>query len=153
MSNLILKLPNLIGRWTDRLADEANVYHRFMTGAILLTLGLALVFPPKFLEGPSLLRISRGRGLTVSDLVALVPLAIGANFILQVLWRWRTRLQQYLMGLWGAGAAEIFLAGVVAGIVIDGAFTNLDWKGSGMILWGLVAVTLATVAIIRKGRV
>lgn len=152
MINPFPKLWHLLMQWLDRLADETNVYHRFMTGAILLALGLALVFPPKSLEGPSLLRLSRGHGITVSDLVALVPLTIGANFVLQVLWSLRTHPRQHLAGLWEVGAAEIFLVGVAAGIVVDGAFTNLDWKGSGMILWGAVTVALAMVAIIRQGR-
>lgn len=142
--------PDLLLRSRDQLSTLAGLYRRFMIGAICLALGLALVFPPKFLEGPSLLSLSRGHGITVSDLVALVPLMIGVKFILQVLWRLRPQLHRRLTGLWVAGGTEIFLAGIAAGILLDSAFNKLDWKGSAMILWSVVAAALIVVAVTRR---
>lgn len=145
--------PDRMLRSTAHLATWSGLYRRFMMGAICLAVGLALVFPPKSWEGPSLLHLGRGHGFTISDLVALLPLMVGAKLILQVLWRLRTQMYQRLAGLWAVGGTELFLAGVAAGILVDGAVSNLDWKGSAMILWGVVAVALAVIAVTRRVQV
>lgn len=150
MTNPEPKLPALAQPATEPLTDLPALYHRFMIGAICLAVGLALVFPPKSWEGPSLLHLSRGRGITVSDLVALIPLALGVNFILTVLWRLRAQLRQQIATLWKAGGGEIFLAGLAVGIFVDGAVSNLDWRHSTMALWVVMAVALTLVALTRR---
>jgi hypothetical protein len=77
---------------------------------ILFALALTLFVVPATLEGPVLVPISRGHGLSLVDVVALVPLPAGTALLAGGLWRRRQALDAALgrrPWLARAGAAEI----------------------------------------------
>ena len=127
-----------------------KLYSRLMGGAVLLALGIALIFPPKHWEGPSLLSLGGGHGITISDLIALFPLCLGTVFVFTVLWQLRAELGIRLVTLRNVGAVEIFLAGIAVGVLVGGLCSSLDRQGSIMLIWGVIAAAFGAVAISRK---
>ena len=123
-----------------------SLYQKFMIGAVMLALGLALVFPPKRIKGPSLIHLGDGHGITISDLVALVPLTVAVVLIGLVLSNLRGQLRKRASTLLSAGGAEIFLFGLSAGILLNGAVITLDWRSGEFLTWvgiaGLLGATM-----------
>src|SRR5688572_18628186 len=64
----------------------------------LLAAGIAVLTVPSRFEGAVLVAISPGHGLTVLDVVGLVPLLAGTGLLLGGLWRRRGRLGAALAG-------------------------------------------------------
>ncbi|MCB0093257.1 MAG: hypothetical protein KDE54_35455 [Caldilineaceae bacterium] len=125
---------------------SSTLYQQFMVGVVLLAVGLAFAFPPRRLKGPSVISLGGGHGITVSDLVALVPLTAAVALIGLVLWKLRGRLRQRASALLAVGGAEIFLIGLSTGILLNGAVLTLDWKSGEFLTWmgiaGLLGATM-----------
>jgi dipeptide/tripeptide permease len=129
-----------------------SCYRRFMLGAILLALGAALVFPPKHLEGRTILPLIKGHGITVSDLFALLFLIPGAGLIAHVLWRLRSQLAKRIEAALMVGGGEIFIAGMAVGILANTVIKSLDWQWSPMLLWLVLAGALIMALFSASGR-
>ncbi|MEZ4658106.1 MAG: hypothetical protein R2911_11075 [Caldilineaceae bacterium] len=125
-----------------------------MGGAVLLAVGLAFIFPPRRLKGPSIISLGGGHGITISDLIALVPLTAAVALIGLVLWNLRGDLGKRAGALFSVGGAEIFLFGLSAGILLNGAVLTLDWKSGEFLTWmgiaGLLGATMLF-SLRRKG--
>ena len=117
-----------------------------IAGTIFLALGLVLLQAPNWLEGPSLLHLSRGHGVSVSDVVAVVVLAAGAALIIGPLWPHRSRLTKQLNVLLSLGGAELFCAGVALGLVLAKGLAALPW--SWLLPWAVAASPLLLTLVI-----
>jgi hypothetical protein len=122
------------------------MYAQLIMGALLLTLGLALLQAPNSMEGPSLLHLSPGRGVSVSDVLALLVLATGAAVILVPLWRHRLRLAKQLHILRSVGGAEILCVGIMIGLVLAKGLAALPW--SWLLPWAVTASPLLLTLVI-----
>lgn len=113
-----------------------------LIGAILMALGMALLGTPNRFEGPSLLHLSPGHGVSVSDVIALVPLIGGGILMGQALWLQRQQLRQKISWVAIFSSTEVFLAGLATGIFMSRVFTMLPW--SWLLLWTAIMGLLLT---------
>jgi|GEM_PF-1778165 len=100
---------------------------QLLLGAIFLSLGLALASVPNQVEGPSLLHISQGHGVSASDVVALIPLVLGASLIMHGLWQTRTQLWTQLNARLRSGGIDILLIGMAIGVIMTRFTVDLPW--------------------------
>ena len=107
----------------------------------LFSLALLLFVVPAGLEGPLLLPISQGHGLSLVDVVALVPLLAGNVLLAGGLWRRRQRLDAALSRRRGVAWAGAFVAGLGLGLLVASVFTFFWWWAIGAAL--LTAMLLA----------
>jgi hypothetical protein len=85
---------------------------------ILLALALILFVVPAGLEGPVLVPISPGHGLSLVDVVALVPLLAGPGLLAGGLWQRRQRLEVALTRPSWSAWAGAFVAGLGLGLLV-----------------------------------
>jgi hypothetical protein len=115
----------------------------------LFALALLLFLVPAGLEGPVLVPISPGHGLSLVDLVALAPLLAGTGLLAGGLWRRRHRLEAALSRrpwpAWGGA----FLGGLGLGLLVASVFAFFWWWAIGAML--LTAALLAA-AVVAAGR-
>lgn len=110
----------------------------FCAVALFVIAGWIVIALPHRLEGPVLVRISAGHGVSVSDLVALGPLLTGLALL--VLWWPRRTLLMVVTHRHGFAVATAFLAGVGLGLVTASVFRRFFG-------WWVVGVALLTLAI------
>jgi hypothetical protein len=115
----------------------------------LLALALILFVVPAGLEGPVLVPISPGHGLSLVDVVALVPLLAGTGLLAGGLWQRRQRLDAALTRRPWFAWAGAFVTGVGLGLLIASVFVFFWWWAIGAAL--LTAMLLA-VAVVAAGR-
>jgi hypothetical protein len=118
---------------------------RWLAGCLaLLVVALAVFMIPARFEGPVLLAISPGHGLTMLDLVALVPLLAGTVLLFGGMWRRRERLTAALTGRPALGAGTTFVAGLGLGLLLASVFTFFWWWaiGAGLLAAGLIAAAV-----------
>jgi hypothetical protein len=119
---------------------------RWLLGCgILFALALLLFVVPAGLEGPVLVPISPGHGLSLVDAVALVPLLAGTGLLLGGLWQRRQRLEAALARRPWPARAAVFLAGLGLGLLVASVFTFFWWWAVGAAL--LTATLLAAAAV------
>ena len=87
---------------------------------ILFALALLLFVVPASLEGPVLVPISEGHGLSRVDSVALVPLLAGTALLTGGLWQRRQALDAALTRRAWLARAGVFTAGLGLGAVVGG---------------------------------
>ena len=121
-------------------AAMTKTYRQLLSGIILLAIGLALASVPNWLEGPSLLHLADGHGLSVSDAVALLPLLWGTVLLVQGVWPARSQIGRQLRTWLQMGGVEIFLAGVAVGVIANRLAFNLRW--GRMSIWLAIAAVL-----------
>lgn len=126
-------------QWT-RQDGMTKTYRHLLVGIILLAVGFALASVPNRYEGPSLLHLAEGHGLSVSDVVALVPLLGGVAFVFQGLWPVRSQLWSRARTWLQLGGVEIFLAGMAVGIIANRLAFDLRW--GRMFIWLIIAAAL-----------
>lgn len=107
-------------------------------GLIFLTVGLALASVPNQLEGPSLLHLSPGHGISVSDVVALIPLLLGIGLIVSSVWQTRTQRWQQFNARLSADGVDIFLMGMAVGLLIMRFTFDLPW--GRLLVWVFIAI-------------
>ncbi len=90
---------------------------------------------PQGLEGPLLVPISPGHGLSVLDTVALLPMTIGACWALVGLWQRRQPLMQKALASPVAYGATTFIAGLGVGLLMASDFSDFFW-------WWLIGAAL-----------
>jgi hypothetical protein len=114
--------------------------------AALTVVGVALLALPSSVEGPVLLPISEGHGLSALDSVGAGLLAIGATW-LEVL----VEVRLPRLGLPPrAGFGLGLLAGLGVGLVVASVYSGLHWWWVvGAVAVGVAAVLLAVLTAIR----
>lgn len=123
---------------------------RWLLGCgILFTVALLLFVAPATLEGPVLVPISQGHGLSLVDVVALAPLLAGNALLAGGLWRRRQALGATLTRRpWLAGAGAV-VAGLGLGLLVASVFTFFWWWAIGAAL--LSATVLAAAVAAARG--
>ena len=119
---------------------------RWLLGCgILFALALLLFVVPATLEGPVLVPISPGHGLSLVDSVALVPLLAGTALLAGGLWRRRPALDAALTRRTWLARAGAAVAGLGLGLLVASVFTFFWWWAIGA---ALLSATLLSAAIV-----
>jgi hypothetical protein len=119
---------------------------RWLLGCgLLLAVAFVLFLVPARLEGPVLVPIGPGHGLSLLDVVALVPLLGGVALLYLGLWQRRDRLDAALNRRAWLARAAAFGAGVGLGLLIASVFTFFWWWAIGA---ALLAVPLLAAAVL-----
>lgn len=115
----------------------------------LLIIALLLFLIPSRYEGPVLIRIEDEPGLSVADLIALVPLLVSVTWIQRGLWKRRIYLFNRVTLYPGATTLIIFFMGLGLGMVIANAFDNFHyWWAMG----GSFFIILLIVVVLKSGK-
>jgi hypothetical protein len=112
----------------------------------LLALALILFVVPAGLEGPVLAPISPGHGLSLVDVVALVPLLAGTGLLAGGLWQRRQQLDAALTRRVRFAWAGAFVAGLGLGLLVASVFVFFWWWAIGAALLTAVLLAAALVA-------
>lgn len=112
----------------------------FFINALLILFGMALAAIPNRFEGPSLLTISPGHGITVADMVALVPLALGMSFMMQTAWPVRRQFRAVVRIWVNRAGVEMFLLGLGIGVFATKILT--EFRHGPTFIWGSVTIML-----------
>jgi hypothetical protein len=114
----------------------------------LFALALILFMVPGGLEGRVLVPISPGHGLSLVDVVALVPLLAGTGLLLGGLWQRRQRLDVALTRRPWSAWAGAFVAGLGLGLLVASVFAFFWWWAIGA---ALLTATLLAAALVAAG--
>jgi hypothetical protein len=114
----------------------------------LFVLALILFGVPAALEGPVLVPISLGHGLSLVDSVALVPLLAGTGLLLGGLWQRRQRLDAALTRRPWSARAGAFVIGLGLGLLVASVFAFFWWWAIGA---ALLTTTLLAAAVVAAG--
>jgi hypothetical protein len=112
----------------------------------LLALALLLFVVPAGLEGPVLVPISPGHGLSLVDVVALVPLLAGTGLLAGGLWQRHQQLGTALMRRARFAWSGAFVAGLGLGLLLASVFVFIWWWAIGAALLTTVLLAAAFVA-------
>jgi hypothetical protein len=133
------------GATGDPMAAGRQATRWLLGCGALFALALLLFVVPATLEGPVLVPISPGHGLSLVDVVALAPLLAGTALLAGGLWRRRQALDAALTRRpWMAGAGT-FVAGLGLGLLMASVFTFFWWWAIGA---ALLTSTLLAAAIV-----
>ena len=120
---------------------------RWLVGCgILFALALLLFVVPAGLEGPVLVPISEGHGLSRVDSVALVPLLAGTALLAAGLWQRRQTLDTALTRRPWLARAAVFTAGLGLGLLTASVFAFFWWWAIGAALLSATVLAAAVVA-------
>lgn len=114
------------------------------SGALLVVAGALLAVPARF-EGPVLVAISAGHGLSLLDLLGLVPLLGGASLLFVGLCRRRWRLQAAVVRRPLRASVGTFAAGAGLGMLVASAWSSFFWwwaPGAGLFTTAVVAAAV-----------
>jgi hypothetical protein len=119
---------------------------RWLLGCgILFALALALFVVPASAEGPVLVVVSAGHGLSLVDVAALVPLLAGTTLLAGGLWRRRQGLDAALSRRPWLARAGAVVAGLGLGLLVASVFAFFWWWAIGA---ALLTTTLLTAALV-----
>jgi hypothetical protein len=128
-----------MGDMSESVAPPRPPGRQVLAASALVVVGLLLLCVPAGHEGPVLVRISEGHGLSVLDGVGAGLLALGGTW-LEVLVVWRLpRLALSPRALFGLG----LLAGIGIGLAVASVFNGFFWWwaiGAGAV--GVAALVL-----------
>jgi hypothetical protein len=123
---------------------------RWLLGSgTLFALALLLFGVPATLEGPLLIPISPGHGLSLADVVALAPLLAGTALLAGGLWRRRQALDATLTRRPWLARAGFLVAGLGLGLLVAAVFAFFWWWAIGA---ALLSATLLTAAVVAARR-
>jgi len=115
----------------------------------LLALSILIFALPENWEGPYLLNISEGEGLSLIDTIALIPLLISVGWIQKGLWSRRIYLFNKITIYPGSASLLIFFIGLGLGLLIASAFNNFYyWWAVG----GLTFIVLLVYIVLISGK-
>jgi hypothetical protein len=114
----------------------------------LFALALILFLVPAGLEGRLLVPISPGHGLSLVDVVALVPLLAGTGLLAGGFWKRRRQLEAALTRRPSLASAGAFVAGLGLGLLIASVFVFFWWWAIGAAL--LTAILLAASLVVAR---
>jgi hypothetical protein len=112
---------------------------------ICMAVALVLFMVPGRLEGPVLVAISPGHGLSLVDVLALVPLLGGVILLFFGLWQRRERLNTALSRRPWWARLGAFGAGLGLGLLLASVFTFFWWWAIGA---GLLTATMLTAVLL-----
>ena len=114
---------------------------------ILLCVSVVLFTLPDAWEGPLLLAVGNGNGLSLVDTIALLPLLISTFWIQKGLWGRRIYLFNKITMYPGSASLLIFFVGIGLGLLIASAFnTFLYWWAVGGILFVLLLLYIVLIS-------
>ncbi|HEV3504907.1 MAG TPA: hypothetical protein VG637_06460, partial [Actinomycetes bacterium] len=113
---------------------------------ICFAVALVLFMVPGRLEGPVLVAISPGHGLSLLDVLALVPLLGGVILLFFGLWQRRERLDAVLSRRPWWARLGAFGAGLGLGLLLASVFTFFWWWAIGAAVLTAVMLTAALLA-------
>jgi hypothetical protein len=114
-------------RPTASAADRAPLGWWPAGPVLAIATGIAILALPAGLEGPTLLPISPGHGLSLVDALGVVPLVAGSTWLHAGLWRRRDRLVLWALRRTAASAGLTFAAGLGLGLLLASAFSAFYW--------------------------
>ena len=114
----------------------------------LFVLALLLFVAPAGLEGPVLVPISPGHGLSLVDVVALAPLLAGTGLLAGGLWGRRQVLADDLTRRPGVAWAGAFATGLGLGLLVASVFVFFWWWAIGA---ALLTAMLFGAALVASG--
>jgi hypothetical protein len=117
----------------------------------LFALALLLFVVPATLEGPVLVPISPGHGLSLVDVVALVPLLAGTGLLAGGLWQRRQGLDAALRRRPWLARAGALVAGLGLGLLVASVFAFFWWWAIGAALLSATLLAAAVVAVGSEG--
>jgi hypothetical protein len=117
----------------------------------LPVIALVLFAVPSRFEGPVLIPISPGHGLSLVDLAAVVPLIAGLTALGVFLMRRRAVLECTIRLRPWAAATVLFSAGIGLGLLFASVFPFFWWwaVGATLVTLALVLVALAAARSVR----
>ena len=115
---------------------------------ILFALALLLFVVPATLEGPVLVPISQGHGLSLVDVLALVPLLAGTALLAGGLWQRRRGLDAALGRRPWLARAGALVAGLGLGLLVASVYAFFWWWAIGA---ALLSATLLAAAVLAVG--
>jgi hypothetical protein len=130
----------------SREEQDSNLLRQYWPwGFILLTtIGLVSIGIPEALEGPTLLYIGPGHGLSVANAAALIPLSTGILGLLAGAWHARKRLIQ-------TGCHHPLAASVLAWqLGIGGLLVLVSGPSTTLVTWA-AGTTLSVLALVEIG--
>lgn len=104
---------------------------------------LGLLVPGQY-EGSILIPISPGHGLSLVDILALVPLLLGTSIVYWKLWTRRNRLLTVAKAAPVSWSIGVFVCGFGLGLLIASAFSSFWWWWA---IGALIFTTLLLVAV------
>ncbi len=116
---------------------------------ICFAVALVLFMVPGRLEGPVLVAISPGHGLSLLDVLALVPLLGGVILLFFGLWQRRERLDAVLSRRPWWARLGAFGAGLGLGLLLASVFTFFWWWAIGAALLTAFMLAAALLAVHR----
>jgi hypothetical protein len=116
-------------------------------GLVVVALGIVILAAPSQWEGPVLLPISPGHGLSVLDMFGVAPLILGTGRLYVGLWQRRGRLIVLLQQSPITGGLGVFIAGLGMGLLIASSFSAFWWWWAiGAILFSIMFIAALNVA-------
>ncbi len=112
----------------------------------LFALAFILFVVPAGLEGPVLVPISPGHGLSLVDVVAVAPLLAGTGLLAGGLWQRRQRLDGALTRRPRLAWAGALVAGLGLGLLVASVFIFFWWWAIGATLLSAMLLAAAVVA-------
>ena len=116
-------------------------------GLGLVALGIGLLAAPSQWEGPVLVPISPGHGLSVLDMAGVAPILFGMGWLYIGLGQRRGRILESVQKSPQMGSLGIFVAGLGMGLLLASSFSAFFWWWAiGALLFGVVFIVALTVA-------
>ncbi len=119
----------------------------------LLAIAVVLFALPSRFEGPVLVPISPGHGLSLVDVAAVVPLVAGTAILATALIRDRDRLEAAIRRRPWRSAGVLFLGGAGLGLLFASVFPFFWWWaiGAALLTGSLVVAALTAAGRVRDG--
>ncbi len=115
---------------------------------LLVIASFIFLIPPRF-EGPLLFEIKNAYGISLVDLIAMIPLLISATWIQRGIWKRRIYLFNRVTLYPGAATLIIFSMGLGLGMLLAQAFYTFQyWWVIGGSLFIIVLVTV----VLKSGK-
>jgi hypothetical protein len=115
----------------------------------LLILALLLFLIPSGFKGPLLFEIEEEQGLSLVNMIALIPLLVSVTWIQRGLWKRRIYLFNRVTLYPGATTLIIFFMGLGLGMLIANAFYNFRyWWAIG----GSFFIIFLVVVVLKSGK-
>jgi hypothetical protein len=107
---------------------------------IFLILSILMFLLPERWEGPYLMNVNGGNGLSLLNTLAVFPLLISAGWIQKGLWSRRIYLFNKITIYPGSASLLIFFIGIGLGLLIAAAFSEFSywWAVGGIIFLSLL---------------
>jgi hypothetical protein len=96
-------------------------------GLGFVALGIAVLAAPSHWEGPILVPISPGHGLSLLDMFGVAPILVGMGWLYVGLWQRRHRIFESIQKSPKLGGSGVFVAGLGLGLLLASSFSAFFW--------------------------